>query len=126
MLETLEKYPEAAKVVNNYYLEIMLKSLNDDSLPENFKEFVREMGVGNDKIAKIIEGSPRALFDVFDENQIYIEISVSNDKFSYKIYPRDIKFLDVVWYDTRKEVEKIAILDAFKLLNDKICEQTQL
>jgi hypothetical protein len=126
MLETLEKYPEAAKVVNNYYLEIMLKSLNDDSLPENFKEFVREMGVGNDKIAKIIDGSPRALFDVFDENQIYIEISVSNDKFSYKIYPRDIKFLDVVWYDTRKEVEKIAILDAFKLLNDKICEQTQL
>lgn len=126
MLETLQKYPEAAKVVNNYYLEIMLKSLNDDSLPENFKEFVREMGVGNDKIAKIIEGSPRALFDVFDENQIYIEISVSNDKFSYKIYPRDIKFLDVIWYDTRKEVEKIAILDAFKLLNDKICEQTQL
>ena len=126
MLETLQKYPEAAKVVNNYYLEIMLKSLNDDSLPENFKEFVREMGVGNDKIAKIIEGSPRALFDVFDENQIYIEISVSNDKFSYKIYPRDIKFLDVMWYDTRKEVEKIAILDAFKLLNDKICEQTQL
>jgi hypothetical protein len=126
MLETLQKYPEAAKVVNNYYLEIMLKSLNDDSLPENFKEFVREMGVGNDKIAKIIDGSPRALFDVFDENQIYIEISVSNDKFSYKIYPRDIKFLDVMWYDTRKEVEKIAILDAFKLLNDKICEQTQL
>jgi hypothetical protein len=126
MLETLQKYPEAAKVVNNYYLEIMLKSLNDDSLPENFKEFVREMGVGNDKIAKIIEGSPRALFDVFDENQIYIEISVSNDKFSYKIYPRDAKFLGVMWYDTRKEVEKIAILDAFKLLNDKICEQTQL
>ncbi len=125
MLETLQNYPEAAKVVNNYYLEIMLKSLNDDSLPENFKEFVREMGVDNDKIAKIIEGSPRALFDVFDENQIYIEISVSNDKFSYKIYPRDVKFLDVVWYDTRKEVEKIAILDAFKLLNDKICEQTQ-
>jgi hypothetical protein len=125
MLETLQNYPEAAKVVNNYYLEIMLKSLNDDSLPENFKEFVREMGVDNDKIAKIIEGSPRALFDVFDENQIYIEISVSNDKFSYKIYPRDAKFLDVIWYDTRKEVEKIAILDAFKLLNDKICEQTQ-
>jgi hypothetical protein len=125
MLETLQNYPEAAKVVNNYYLEIMLKSLNDDSLPENFKEFVREMGVDNDKIAKIIEGSPRALFDVFDENQIYIEISVSNDKFSYKIYPRDVKFLDVIWYDTRKEVEKIAILDAFKLLNDKICEQTQ-
>jgi hypothetical protein len=125
MLEILEKYPEAAKVVNNYYLEIMLKSLNDDSLPENFKEFVREMGVGNDKIAKIIEGSPRTLFDVFDENQIYIEISVSNDKFSYKIYPRDVKFLDVIWYDTRKEVEKIAILDAFKLLNDKICEQIQ-
>jgi hypothetical protein len=125
MLEILEKYPEAAKVVNNYYLEIMLKSLNDDSLPENFKEFVREMGVDNDKIAKIIEGSPRTLFDVFDENQIYIEISVSNDKFSYKIYPRDAKFLGVMWYDTRKEVEKIAILDAFKLLNDKICEQTQ-
>lgn len=122
MLELLQKYPEAAKVVKSYYLEIMLNSLNDESLPEDFKEHVRAQGIDDDKIAKIAEGAPRNLFDVFDANGIFIEISISNKDFSYKIYPRDHDFLDVNWYATRKSAEEIAIKDAFKLLNEKLCQ----
>ena len=122
MLELLQKYPEAAKVVKSYYLEIMLNSLNDESLPEDFKEHVRAQGIDDDKIAKIAEGAPRNLFDVFDANGIFIEISISNKDFSYKIYPRDQDFLDVNWYATRKSAEEIAIKDAFKLLNEKLCQ----
>jgi hypothetical protein len=122
MLELLKKYPEAAKEVKSYYLELMLESLNNESLPEDFKDHVRAQGIDDEKIAKIAEGSPRNLFDVFDVNGIFIEISVSHNDFSYKIYPRDQNFLDVIWYHTRKEAEEIAIKDAFQLLNEKLCQ----
>ena len=122
MLELLKKYPEAAKEVRSYYLELMLESLNNESLPEDFKDHVRAQGIDDDKIAKIAEGAPRNLFDVFDANGIFIEISISNKDFSYKIYPRDKDFLDVNWYPTRKFAEELAIKDAFKLLNDQLCQ----
>jgi hypothetical protein len=100
----------------------MLLSLDDSSLPEDFKDHVRAQGVSIDKIAVLGEASPRTLFDVFDENGLFIEIRISNEEFSYKIFPRDFDFLDVTWYPNRKEAESMAISDAFKLLNEKLCE----
>ena len=125
MLELLQKYPEAGKVVKSYYLDLMLSTINNENLPEDFKEHVRAQGIDNDKIATIVGSSPRNLFDVFDENGIFIEISVSNNDFSYKIYPRDQDFLDVSWYPYRKIAEELAVKEAFQLLNEKLC-QTEL
>lgn len=122
MIKLLQDYPEAAKLVTSYYLEKMLLSLDDSNLPEDFKEHVRAQGIDIDKIAVLAEASPRTLFDVFDENGLFIEIRISNDKFSYKIFPRDFNFLDVTWYPSRREAEQMAISDAFKLLNEKLCE----
>lgn len=122
MIELLQDYPEAAKLVTSYYLEKMLLSLDDSSLPEDFKEHVRAQGIDVDKIAVLAEASPRTLFDVFDDNQLFIEIRISNNEFSYKIFPRDFDFLDVTWYPSRREAEWMAISDAFKLLNEKLCE----
>jgi hypothetical protein len=122
MIELLQDYPEAAKLVTSYYLEKMLLSLDDSSLPEDFKEHVRAQGIDVDKIAVLAEASPRTLFDVFDDNQLFIEIRISNTEFSYKIFPRDFDFLDVTWYPSRREAEWMAISDAFKLLNEKLCE----
>lgn len=122
MIELLQDNPEAAKLVTSYYLEKMLLSLDDDSLPEDFKEHVRAQGIDVDKIAVLAEASPRTLFDVFDDNQLFIEIRISNTEFSYKIFPRDFDFLDVTWYPSRREAEWMAISDAFKLLNEKLCE----
>ena len=122
MIKLLETYPEAAKLITSYYLEKLLLSLDDSSLPEDFKDHVRAQGVSIDKIAVLAEASPRTLFDVFDENGLFIEIRISNEEFSYKIFPRDFDFLDVTWYSNRKEAELMAISDAFKLLNEKLCE----
>ena len=120
MMEVLNKYPKAAEVVKGYYLEAMLENLNTEDLPENFKEYVRERGLSNEDIAKVLDASPRGLFDAFDENGIFIEISISNTDFSYKIYPRDVKFLSVKWYKTRREAEKVAVIDAFSVLEDAL------
>jgi hypothetical protein len=120
MLELLQKYPEAGRVVKAYFLEILINSLNTESLPDDFKDHVRAQGIDDDVIAKVLDNTPRNLFDVFDENGLMIEISVSGSQFSYKIFPRDAKFLNVTWCVNRKEAEHAAVADAFATLNETL------
>ena len=41
ILELLDNYPKAAIVVKQWFLDRMLESLNNDSLPEEFKDYVK-------------------------------------------------------------------------------------
>lgn len=119
MIELLQDYPEAAKLVTSYYLEKMLLSLDDDSLPEDFKEHVRAQGIDVDKIAVLAEASPRTLFDVFDENELYIQINGDNKNgWSWEVG----EFIENSLCSSRREAEWMAITEAFKLLNEKLCE----
>lgn len=113
-LELLEKYPKAATVVRDYYLEIMLESLKDDSLPENFKDAVREQGINDDMIASIIDNGPRSLFDVLDSNKLYIQITKTT-YWNWEVDGIEGNGL----YTSREETEKSAIEKALELLNDK-------
>ncbi len=115
-LELLESHPKSAIVVKQWYLEKMLESLNDKNLPEDFKDIVRAKGIDNESVATLIDASPRNLFDVFDNHKVYIDINCLNDKFLWGI--NDDVNNDV--YETRKEAEKIAIEEAFKLLEEKL------
>lgn len=115
-LELLEKYPTAAQVVKSWYMGKMLESFADKNVPDDFKEFMRNQGVDNDKIAKMIDGSPRILFDVFDENDIVIQIN-TKDRFSYSI--NNAEATSSSWF-SRKEAESEAIKIAFEMLNGKI------
>jgi hypothetical protein len=120
MLELLQKYPEAAKVVKSYYLEVMLSTLNDDSLPEDFKEHVREMGIDNDKISRILNGSPRSMFDVFDDNGIFINITFD---YEHRVFRYSVEGeVDSQDYLFRKSAEQEAIAEAFKILNERLCQ----
>ena len=122
MLELLQKYPEAAKVVKAYYLEIMLSTLNDDSLPENFKEYVREMGIDDDRLSKMLSGSSRSMFDVFDDNGIFINVTFDHEHRVFR-YSVDGE-VDSQDYLFRKAAEQEAVAEAFKILNERLC-QTQ-
>ena len=115
-LNLLEKFPKTTTVIKQWFLSKMLDSLNDSSLPEDFKSFVKAQDLENDKVATIINAGPRSLFDVFDEHKIYIDISCLNDKFLWGI--NDNMHNSV--YETRKEAEKEAIEQAFQMLNDKL------
>ena len=115
--ELLETYPKTNTIMKEWYLEKMLESLNNDSLPEDFKEHVRNEGVDDDKIVAVIEAGPRALFDVFDENHIYIQINTNVPHFSYSINEGDV--ISGSW-ESRKEAERAAIEQAFELLNSKL------
>jgi len=127
-LEILEKYPLSAKLVRDWFMKSMLESFKDEEVPEEFKQYMLEQGIENDKVGKLIDVNVRILFDVFDENGILIEIFrplnegsiYPSNYFSYKIgnISPDIK-------KTRKEAEHSAIEEAFEILENKLTPAVQ-
>jgi len=127
-LEILEKYPLSAKLVRDWFMKSMLESFKDEEVPEEFKQYMLEQGIENDKVGKLIDVNVRILFDVFDENHILIEIFrplnegsiYPSNYFSYKIgnISPDIK-------KTRKEAEHSAIEEAFEILENKLTPAVQ-
>lgn len=121
-IELLQKNPESSKLICSYYLEIMLESLNDDNLPEDFKDHVREQGIDNDNIAAIIDGNPRNLFDFFDSHNMYINVTTFPDTlfFTYSIMNEIATSGSNNVYKTRKEADKAAIEIAIKQLESTL------
>ena len=116
-LQLLKDHPKAAIVIKQWFLEIMLESLKDESLPEDFKEMVRKEGIDDDRVAGLINASPRALFDVLDSHKVYVQTSVDEaGGFWWNI--SELK--STTGYEHRKNAEASAIEAAIKLLNDKL------
>lgn len=115
-LELLEKYPLSGKIVSDWAMSQMLESFKDESVPDDFKKYMLDQGVDNDKLAVMIDAQPRALFDVFDANDVLIQINVFKT-FSYSINEGDV--ISGSW-KTRKEAELFAIEAAFDILENKL------
>ena len=122
--ELLETYSKSATVVKAYYLEKFLESMITTDVPDNFKDFAKEQGIDNDTISKMIDSMPRALFDVFDAYELHIEILVMySDKpsiFTYTIVEGNLIHTQPTKYNSRIEAEKMAIEEAFKLLDEQL------
>lgn len=123
-LELLKEHPETTKLIQAWYLDKMLESFKDESVPDDFKEMMRATPIDEDKISKMIDGAPRLLFDFFDEHELYVEVLVNyKDKpsiFTYTVIADGDVVSQPTKYNSRKETEYVAIEEAFKLLNDKI------
>ena len=127
MKELLEKYPKAAKIVKDYYLEELIKGLKAD-LPEDFKEHVRRQGVKDETLVKLIELNPRALFSIFDEHSIYIQILLGFENlkvrgFVYEVVNGNINNTSLnkhPYFTSRLEAEKEAVKEAFSILESKL------
>jgi len=117
MIKLLEENPKTATVIKQWLLERMLESMKDDSVPEEFKQLAREQGIDSERVAGILKGSPRALFDVFDNHKIYIETTVDiAGGFWWKIG----EIQSNAGYLSRIESDSEAIVEAFKLLEAKL------
>lgn len=116
-IEILEKNPESAKLVLKWFFNKMIESLNIGSVDEEFRNFMREQALDNDKIAIMIDANPRMLFDVFDENDVIIIIKYhDNFGFTWAVEEAD----DQSFYKTRKEAELSAIEVAFDILENQL------
>ena len=82
MIEILKENPKTAKLLHDYYINLMIESSTD--LPAHFAEYIRDQGLEMSNIASMMETAPRNLFDVFDEQGIFINISTTNNGKSYQ------------------------------------------
>lgn len=119
MIDLLKKHPKAAKVMHDYYLNLMIESSRD--LPTHFKEFIEEKGVEMSNIAAMIEAAPRNLFDVFDEHQIMIVIDFMPDLGLYGQFTAIVNGeMSGTSHSQRKEADKDAVETAIRMLENKL------
>lgn len=116
-IELLEKYPRAASVIRNWFIWKMVDALQNESIDEEFKQFMRDQGIDNDKMGTLIDANPRMLFDIFDEHDVIIETSLYPSKeFTIKIGNQ----ATTNSWKTRKEAEIFAIEAAFEILENNL------
>lgn len=117
----LEKNPLSANVIKEWFLNKLLESIKrDDTVPQDFKDYVLAEGINDEKVAIFIDSSPRGLFDLFDEYNIVIEtLLYPNREFTIKIGNE----ATTNSWKTRKEAEIFAIEAAFELLEQKLGEE---
>ena len=120
-IELLEKYPLTTEVVRDWFIRKMVESVNEDNdVPAEFKEFMINQGLPNERLAIFIDSNPRSLFDVFDENDVVIETSLyPNSEFTIKIGNQ----ATTNSWKTRKEAESFAIEVAFEILEETLAEE---
>jgi len=119
-LELLETYPKAAKVITEFYNNKLIDSMSTstEDVSEEFKEMLKQQSFDNQYVATFIDSNPRFLFDVFDVNEIYIQITVDLENKCFR-YSFD-GLIESNDYLTRKEAEARSIETAFEILNNKL------
>jgi len=118
-LELLETYPKAAKVIGEFYNNKLIESMttSTEDVSEEFKEMLKQQSFDNEYVATFIDSNPRFLFDVFDANEVFIQIIVYPDrKFTYNVNEKGT----TKSFNTRKEAEAEAVEGAFEILNEKL------
>jgi hypothetical protein len=120
--EILDANQKAASFIHDFYLNAMLEALEDDKLPENFKQFAREQGLPIENIAAMMNANPRQLFDVFDEQDIYINIASNfNGTFIRSLVVENTSVTSSIEkFNTRKEADFAAVKDAIIILDKKL------
>jgi hypothetical protein len=114
--ELLDLYPIATEVVRDWFMDKMAESFKNQELPKDFKEFMREQGIPNDRLVKLIDVNPRVLFDVFDDNSVIINTMCRSGLWSWSV--DETKSAD--FHSSRKLAEKNAVECAFQILDNKL------
>jgi hypothetical protein len=118
--EILDANPKTASKMHDFYLNQMLNALDNQDLPDHFKEYLEEKGISMDNIADMMDANPRQLFDVFDEQGIFINISTTNNGKSYQCdVSSDLKG-ESQGANTRKEADLKGIILAIEMLEKKL------
>lgn len=123
-IELLEKYPDAAKVISEFYNNKLIESIDAEEITEEFKEMIKSQQFDNQYVATFIDNNPRFLFDVFDENGIYITtpVAAADGYFRWEINSEAEVYETSEYLNNRKMAETAAIEKAFEILNDKLCQ----
>ena len=116
-IELLNANPKTTEAIRAWFMEKMVESIdNAQDVPDEFKEFMRQQGIDNEKLSIMIDAQPRTLFDVFDANEIFINIFYVVGKFHAQISDNDAQ----IEATNRKDAEAGIIEHAFRILEEKL------
>jgi hypothetical protein len=104
-------------VVKQWFLSKLLDSLNNENVPEDFKQYVRAQDLTNENVSIMINSNPRMLFDVFDEHKVYIQITYYDGP---KFWCSINGVTSENKHDSRIDAEEEAIQGAFTILETKL------
>lgn len=122
-IDLLTTYPNAAKVVKEWFMNQMIASMESDNItPDEFKQAMIDEGISDERLGTLIDIQPRTFWELFDENEIfifshYMDVK-SNVGFFHTI--KDIDNNPVTLFKTRKESENYIISGAFSALEEQI------
>ena len=114
-VELLNESKFAKPVILNWFKQQMLNSFQGTELTKEQIEQYIEDTLAEKTFVELININPRMMFDVFDENKIFIRIIPDNSLFFSRV-----DSLEHVENITRKEAELSGIIEATKILNNKL------
>ena len=124
----INDFPKAKEIILNYLIKD-IKEKNNKTEYKLFNEDDEETikPIAEMFLENILKSSIRTLFDVFDENGIFITIKYNNGishlketGFEYYINKEYINENNLYFvHNTRKEAEEAAVWEAIKLLEER-------
>lgn len=115
--ELLGEHPFATITVKEWLYRRMMESFDETTVDPDFKQMMFNDSLNDERLSLIIDGQPSALFEMFDEHDIYIGIHVAT-KESYQYTVNDAMAGGV--HPTRKIAEKFILEMAFSYLEQKL------
>lgn len=113
-IELLNSHPFCRNAIFGWYVSKFIENLRQADVPEEYKERLSEIQIDDEQLATLIDNNPRSLFDLFDENNIFIDIDYFEGSFWWKVG----NGINMKNYNNRISAEKDAIVEAFKILED--------
>lgn len=126
--ELLNNNPLSKELIRQWFLEKRIRDTNDaKDIPKAFKKAFIDIGITDKLMVMYIETNPHCLFEIFDENKIFISIEyfVENAIFNcfvIEVIPNDSKTIHKN-KNTRLEAEKWAVEGAITMLENKLKER---
>ena len=119
-VELLNESKFAKPVILNWFKQQMLNSFQETELTKEQIEQYIEDTLAEKTFVELININPRMMFDVFDENEIYIELQLSlGNIVKFNIIINKTTYFSKE-HKTRKEAELSGIIEATKILNNKL------
>jgi hypothetical protein len=72
--EIFEKYPLSTEAMREWFKAKLVESFKEFNEDEAFKGAMLELGVDDEQLTRVVEAGPHMLFELFDNNEIYVSI----------------------------------------------------
>ncbi len=114
----MENYPLTTAKLKGFFLDKLVESFDEFDGDPDFKNLMVESGITDQQITTVIEGNPRSCFDMFDQEEIIMNIIYTNNKgFSFYLEKETTK---KSYFTTRLECERSALDVAIAALEEKL------